>query len=211
MNLSVSRAVTAWPPQIPFARSKIPNNYELLHAGPPKRKESTVFRNASLFLTFLHSYQKHVEFTCLCSYLLAVNDGYVDQYSCNLQAALWPYLVSARGQFLHNFLYGEIVGPRICWAKTCNSGRHRKVYCHKSNKQLDDHSFQRHFFYQVTSRLRFRHASLSCGWMGYGKRKKSVAGRERRRVKHLCPDTGYRPRGSKIHSYNVWAKFNSLM
>ena len=166
MNLSVSRAVTAWPPQIPFARSKIPNNYELLHAGPPKRKESTVFRNASLFLTFLHSYQKHVEFTCLCSYLLAVNDGYVDQYSCNLQAALWPYLVSARGQFLHNFLYGEIVGPRICWAKTCNSGRHRKVYCHKSNKQLDDHSFQRHFFDQVTSRLRFRHASLSCGWMG---------------------------------------------
>ena len=45
-----------------------------------------------------------------------------------LQGCSRPYLVSARGQLLHNLLYGEVVGSRICWAKPCNSGRQRKVY-----------------------------------------------------------------------------------
>ena len=58
-----------------------------------------------------------------------------------LQGCSRPYLVSARGQFLHNLLYGEVVGSRICWAKTCNSGRQRKVYWNKRNNKLNDHSF----------------------------------------------------------------------
>ena len=111
-----------------------------------------------------------------------------------LQGCSRPYLVSARGQFLHNFLYGEVVGSRICWAKTCNSGRQRKVYWHKRNNQLNDHSSERHFVDRVTSHLSSDTQTCLISGTGWKEEKEQKGGG----VVHLCRGTSYRLRGLKI-------------